>query len=179
VSVDLAAIQAGLNNRGYDAGVVDGIWGRKSQSALDAFRADEGIGRPGKPVAEDLAALRLREAPPMPNLDQPAQLQPDSDVAAAETVMTEGQSGRTLSSLPAVDSGRSFRIAWTGTPRPAYRLAIAPPGSGVDVAVKSWSLGEHSPTLVEAPATAGQYEIILIDYATNAVLVRRTIVVVP
>lgn len=36
-------VQQALKNRGYDAGIVDGIWGPKTQRAIEAFQSDRGF----------------------------------------------------------------------------------------------------------------------------------------
>lgn len=55
-------IQQAFVNRGYDPGVVDGVWGRRSTNALKAFQKAEGLPQSGaldKPTAEKLFPQRV------------------------------------------------------------------------------------------------------------------------
>lgn len=54
---DLLLLQQELNALGYDAGVPDGVWGRKTRRAIAAYKADRGIG--GEPVPSRLLLAHL------------------------------------------------------------------------------------------------------------------------
>ncbi len=54
---DVKALQAGLNARGFDAGTVDGIAGRKTKSALQAFQKSQSLPADGYPTREMLALV--------------------------------------------------------------------------------------------------------------------------
>lgn len=54
---DIKLLQAGLNSKGYDAGVVDGIAGRKTKTALQGFQKDRGMVADGYPTKAMLAAV--------------------------------------------------------------------------------------------------------------------------
>ena len=41
--LEIARIQQALAHKGYDPGVVDGIWGRRTELALKRFQADKGL----------------------------------------------------------------------------------------------------------------------------------------
>jgi len=56
-AIDPAQVQALLAKRGYNVGKVDGMWGPRSQRALDAFRAEAGESRSGPPTEADVARL--------------------------------------------------------------------------------------------------------------------------
>jgi peptidoglycan hydrolase-like protein with peptidoglycan-binding domain len=57
---DIRALQQGLNDRGFDAGTVDGIAGRRTKLAVQAFQKTLGQvadGYPTKQVLDTLQAL--------------------------------------------------------------------------------------------------------------------------
>lgn len=54
---DIKLLQAGLNAQGFDAGVIDGIPGRKTKSALQAFQKSRGLVADGYPTQEMLALV--------------------------------------------------------------------------------------------------------------------------
>ncbi len=58
---DIKLLQAGLNTRGFDAGVVDGIPGRKTRTALQAFQKSEGLVADGYPTKEVLALVTSKQ----------------------------------------------------------------------------------------------------------------------
>jgi len=49
--------QAKLNSLGYDAGVADGLMGRKTREALSAFQRDQGLPQSGRLDAATTQAL--------------------------------------------------------------------------------------------------------------------------
>lgn len=51
------AMQAALNDRGFDAGPVDGVMGARTRAALQAFQRREGIAPTGEPCVAVLTAL--------------------------------------------------------------------------------------------------------------------------
>ncbi len=51
--------QAALNDRGYDAGPVDGVWGPNTQGAVRRFQADRGLTQSGMLDGETIAALDI------------------------------------------------------------------------------------------------------------------------
>ncbi|MEZ5997106.1 MAG: lytic murein transglycosylase [Hyphomonas sp.] len=54
---DIRLLQAGLNSKGYDAGVVDGIAGRRTKTALQGFQKDNALVADGYPTKAMLAAV--------------------------------------------------------------------------------------------------------------------------
>ncbi|MBX2855687.1 MAG: peptidoglycan-binding protein [Rhodobacteraceae bacterium] len=80
------AAQADLNRLGYDAGLVDGDFGRKSQAALAAFQRAQGIepadGRLTKPVLAALSAAPTPE-PSAPAAPLPVAAAPEPQKTAA------------------------------------------------------------------------------------------------
>ncbi len=55
---EIRDLQAGLNARGFDAGAVDGIAGRRTRRALQAFQQSEGLLADGYPTPSVLALLQ-------------------------------------------------------------------------------------------------------------------------
>src|SRR5690606_18586559 len=64
--VDIRTVQEALSASGHEVGAIDGKWGRNSQAALDAFRAERSVSRTGPPTAADLALLTGPAVPPAP-----------------------------------------------------------------------------------------------------------------
>ncbi len=60
-SVDVLALQRGLNARGYDAGAEDGLWGGQTRRAFDAWLDEQGLGPGSAPTP---ALIRRVAAPP-------------------------------------------------------------------------------------------------------------------
>ncbi|MAN45174.1 MAG: lytic murein transglycosylase [Alphaproteobacteria bacterium] len=54
---EIKTLQAALNAKGFDAGVVDGIPGRKTKGALQAFQKSQGLVADGYPTREALAMV--------------------------------------------------------------------------------------------------------------------------
>ena len=54
---EIKILQASLNSRGFDAGVVDGIPGRKTRTALQGFQKSQGVVADGYPTKDMLALL--------------------------------------------------------------------------------------------------------------------------
>ena len=54
---EIKILQAGLNARGFDAGVVDGIPGRKTRTALQGFQKSQGVVADGYPTKDMLALV--------------------------------------------------------------------------------------------------------------------------
>lgn len=54
---EIKILQANLNSRGFDAGVVDGIPGRKTRTALQGFQKSQGVVADGYPTKGMLALL--------------------------------------------------------------------------------------------------------------------------
>lgn len=54
---ELRTLQQALNDRGFDAGVVDGIAGRRTKNALQAFQKTQGLVADGYPTKQVLALL--------------------------------------------------------------------------------------------------------------------------
>lgn len=61
----VAEIQRLLNERGYDAGPVDGAMGSRTREAIRAFQRDSGLPQSGEP-SEDIVRRLARGAPPTP-----------------------------------------------------------------------------------------------------------------
>jgi peptidoglycan hydrolase-like protein with peptidoglycan-binding domain len=61
-SDELAELQRMLNNAGYDAGAVDGIWGPQTSGAVENFQQDRGLEPTGRLTAETLQALGMEPA---------------------------------------------------------------------------------------------------------------------
>jgi peptidoglycan hydrolase-like protein with peptidoglycan-binding domain len=69
---DILALQRGLNARGYDAGIEDGLWGEKTRHAFDAWLSDQGLA----PGTAPTPALIQRIGAPARGLDQARYLDP-------------------------------------------------------------------------------------------------------
>ncbi len=54
---DIKALQAGLNAKGFDAGTVDGIAGRRTKTALQGFQKSQGLMADGYPTTEMVALV--------------------------------------------------------------------------------------------------------------------------
>jgi peptidoglycan hydrolase-like protein with peptidoglycan-binding domain len=67
-SDELAELQRMLNNAGYAAGPVDGIWGPQTSGAVESFQQDRGLEPTGTLTADTLQALGMEPAagPGMP-----------------------------------------------------------------------------------------------------------------
>lgn len=52
-------VQQALNDKGYDAGPVDGNWGSKTQSAVENFQQSQGMQATGQLDQQTLAALGI------------------------------------------------------------------------------------------------------------------------
>lgn len=57
------SIQQRLNDRGYDAGATDGVWGESTASALSKFQRDQRLEQSGAIDMQTLAALGVTGAP--------------------------------------------------------------------------------------------------------------------
>jgi N-acetylmuramoyl-L-alanine amidase len=54
---DIRAVQQSLNDHGYDAGNVDGVWGLKTAVAMRKFQIDRSLQATGRLDAETRTAL--------------------------------------------------------------------------------------------------------------------------
>ena len=52
--------QAALNDKGYDAGAVDGRWGPSTQNAVRRFQASNGLAENGTLDSSTLSALGVK-----------------------------------------------------------------------------------------------------------------------
>jgi hypothetical protein len=114
-----AEAQAELNRLGYDAGPVDGAWGRRSAAALEAFQGDQGLPRGGDVDPEVLYALKTasprvaaatapeqaprRKAESTARSDPATAVQPEARVAALPPVTSgigDGETWRATASTP-------------------------------------------------------------------------------
>lgn len=173
--VDIAAVQRGLSDRGYDVGVVDGIWGPRSQRALDAFRQSAGLSGRGRPTPADLSAL---SEPPTP--EQTAAATPDTaDTGAGPAqdlgFQTAGEGGAALVSLPVVDRDKPFRVLGTGLATSQDRMALVPGGAAPHAGTPTVGLVSDAPVTMTAPAAPGVYDILWISHLDGSVLVRRAV----
>lgn len=166
--VDLAYLQAQLNGRGYDAGPVDGIWGQRSQSALMAFRQSQGVADAGPPGQADMALLRNRATPAA----KPAAA-PVTAGFGGLGLTTVGTGGQSLTALPAADRGASLSVAWEGPAGGHFWLAVLDAGTAPVPGIPAWPRGDSSPTEIQIPEAAGDYEIAIIDIRDGSVPVRR------
>lgn len=57
-STDVAEIQRLLNERGYDAGPVDGVMGARTRDAIRTYQIEQGMAGTGEPTAEVAQSLR-------------------------------------------------------------------------------------------------------------------------
>jgi hypothetical protein len=57
---EIKILQVSLNSRGFDAGVVDGIPGRKTRTALQGFQKSQGVVADGYPTKDMLTLLTRR-----------------------------------------------------------------------------------------------------------------------
>jgi membrane-bound lytic murein transglycosylase B len=60
--LEIRELQAALNARGFDAGTVDGIAGRRTKTALQGFQKTQGLIADGYPTKQVLALLRPASA---------------------------------------------------------------------------------------------------------------------
>ncbi|MEP0313126.1 TerB N-terminal domain-containing protein [Hyphomonas sp.] len=65
-SADVEAVQTFLREEGYSSGVADGFMGPRTQSAIQAFQADQGIEITGEIDPETLEAIKNFQQPPPP-----------------------------------------------------------------------------------------------------------------
>lgn len=79
----------------------------------------------------------------------------------------------TLMALVAVDPTHGFHVAWTGPAAVGDRIAVLARGADPAAALDSQPVGAGSTTNLTAPDVPGEYEIVYIDGASGAVLVRR------
>lgn len=93
-------IQRNLQDRGYDVGQVDGMWGRRTAQALRNFQRDQDIQASGRIDQQTLAALGLGEAQQMGQ----APGQPDTDLQRRQR-MEQDQLGETPAVEPESDDG--------------------------------------------------------------------------
>lgn len=155
-AVDIAEVQSRLTDLGYKPGPVDGTWGRRSQTALDRFRSDQGVGHSGNPTGEDVALLREVLEPPT--------AEETPEIAAAGKVPLE------LFALPIVDRGSGFRVMWAESSRPVA-VEIIPLWSSI--VTNDVRATEGMPLQVTAPDRPGLYHIALVDPDTREILVRK------
>lgn len=76
-------IQKALNDRGYQAGPVDGVWGKTTQSALRRFQQDQNLDATGKVDAQSLAALEIHTGDMAQSQQQSPQQQSAQQAGAA------------------------------------------------------------------------------------------------
>lgn len=55
-------LQQELSSRGYDPGLVDGLWGQRTQAALRQFQQDQNLAANGRPDSQTMAALGMEGA---------------------------------------------------------------------------------------------------------------------
>lgn len=60
-SSTIEQLQRTLNDKGFDAGPVDGNWGPQTQSALRNFQQAKGLKATGQPDPQTLSALGVKE----------------------------------------------------------------------------------------------------------------------
>ena len=90
----LRQVQQSLNDQGYNAGPVDGIWGPKTAAALKKFQGDHGLQANGQIDAQTITAL---------GITQPAESSTMGS-AASTTVGAAGSSEQTASADPNTES---------------------------------------------------------------------------
>lgn len=61
-SADVRGAQQALNDRGYDAGAVDGVFGPQTESAIRSFQQTQGLPQTGALDPATLAALGVSDA---------------------------------------------------------------------------------------------------------------------
>ncbi len=62
-SSDIKNVQQALNDKGYDAGKADGVWGAKSQRAVKDFQKAQGEQPTGQLDQRTIAALGVKVGP--------------------------------------------------------------------------------------------------------------------
>lgn len=136
---DARDIQAALAELGYDIGTVDGIWGPRSQRALDSFRKTLTDPPSGDPVGTDLAALTaaLDPAPPVPEV--------------------------WLIALPVVDRTAPFHALPLGMIEDGARIALVEDGAPPPARGRAQTFPVDGPARLTAPDRAGRYDLVLID----------------
>jgi len=166
--VDQRKVQSLLSELGYDVGVVDGQWGPRSQRALDAFRSTEQSDLAGRPSAKDVALLKAAASPAS---------EPMAEPGPVLTFRTDNARGDSLFSLPIVDNGANFQIAWASSESPPRQVSIVPVGPGDGGPADTWPFGNTSTINISAPQVPGSYEIQWIDRDDGSVRLRRPLVV--
>ncbi len=119
------------------------------------------------------APLTVRPAP-APQSPPASTEEPATEAAAARAATSAGSGTAVrLMALVAVDRGRPFRVAWTGPGAQGDRIAIVPEGRGPGDALASGPAGEGSPLRLVAPEAPGDYAIVYVGGADDAVLAQR------
>ena len=68
----IRSVQQNLNDRGYNAGPVDGIVGPRTRAALKEFQQSNGLNQNGQLDSQTLAALGVEHSSPQQLVDQTA-----------------------------------------------------------------------------------------------------------
>jgi len=79
------AVQQALNDKGYNAGKVDGIWGPKTQSAVTKFQQSQGMTPTRSLDDQTLAALGVGSASPTRTSMQSSQRGSKPELASGQT----------------------------------------------------------------------------------------------
>jgi peptidoglycan hydrolase-like protein with peptidoglycan-binding domain len=91
-------VQQQLNDKGHDAGPVDGIFGKRTRKALKDFQKAEGMQPTGKLDAETMAALGVEDA-------SSASSEQPSDAASSRSPSSQSPGTPTDRNHPAAQGG--------------------------------------------------------------------------
>ncbi len=142
-------IQKALNDRGYQAGPVDGVWGKTTQSALRRFQQDQDLDATGKVDAQSLAALEIHTG------DMAQSQQQSAQQAAAEGGAATGQQAAEAN----VDQSQPAQ-AGGGTMQPVRLTEFI----GKDVRnARGEDLGEISDVVIDVNNARVHYAILSFD----------------
>ena len=137
----IAHIQAELQQIGYYAGPLDGVWGAESRAAMANFQQAKGLPTSGQPDQASLNALAVASAAPpatasapppaMTQLPSVAQVQTELGQLGYYHGRVDGKWGRqTRAAMAAFQRSQGLRPTGQGDVRSMNALAAAMQGSG-------------------------------------------------
>jgi peptidoglycan hydrolase-like protein with peptidoglycan-binding domain len=108
----VVAIQQELVRAGCNPGTADGIWGKRSQSAVDAFATNAGVRLRSDPSAELLAALKAKPGRICPEVLAPVVAETNVPVATSDCAVIS------VTASPTDPAGDVWDWAINGDPEP-------------------------------------------------------------
>jgi len=94
----VVTLQTALNEAGYDCGTVDGIFGKKTKSAVEAFQKAHGLKVDGIVGRQTWTALGLMEPEPEPTFIQPPDFKQYDSRWAKKMYSNHGDKSQTMKS---------------------------------------------------------------------------------